>query len=35
MKTTNNRIALAALALALLGGCASVPPGPPPEVVRL
>jgi outer membrane protein OmpA-like peptidoglycan-associated protein len=23
------------LALALLGGCASVPPGPPPEVVRL
>jgi len=31
----NIRIAIASVTLALLGGCASVPPGPPPEVVRL
>jgi outer membrane protein OmpA-like peptidoglycan-associated protein len=31
----NIRIVIAASMLALLGACATVPPGPPPEVVRL
>jgi outer membrane protein OmpA-like peptidoglycan-associated protein len=31
----NTRIILASSILALLGACATVPPGPPPEVVRL
>lgn len=31
----NARIFIAGIVLALLGACATVPPGPPPEVVRL
>ena len=34
-KPMNSKIAIATLTLAVLGGCASVPPGPPAEVVRL
>ncbi len=33
MKTT--RLTAISFAIAMLGGCATVPPGPPPEVVRL
>lgn len=32
---TTTRLTALSFAIALLGGCATVPPGPPPEVVRL